>query len=105
MASSVSSESTAPSATTSKHCNQLEWDTVEALRCIRSFTRQDLCFRHVVSAAQEEEYLDLADREPANHEASSSDIVSDGERWSWDELDEGLETDEDEEVLALVLSA
>lgn len=96
MASSVSSESLCSAAgiTTSKCHNRPEGDVVEALQCLKSFTHQDLPFHDVVNAAQEEEHLDLADQEPANRGASSSEVVRDGERWGWDELVEGLDDDE-----------
>jgi hypothetical protein len=59
------------------------------------FIHQDLIFRDIVSAAQEEEDLDLADQDPANHEADANEVVCNGEDWSWDKLVEG----EDEEEL------
>ena len=37
----------------------------------------------------------MVDEDPANHEASASDVVCGGEDWSWDSL---LEGHEDEEV-------
>jgi hypothetical protein len=106
MASSVSSESafSAAGITISKRCNRLNGDIVETLQCLKSFIHQDIFFHNVVSAAQEEVHLDLADQEPANHEANSSDVVRDGEGWSWDELVEGLEDSEDSDVHALVLT-
>ncbi|KAI9437033.1 hypothetical protein H4582DRAFT_2078100 [Lactarius indigo] len=78
------------------------WDIVEALQCLKSFIHQDLFFCYIISAAQEEAQLDLADKEPANHEAESNVVVQDGEGWSWDKLVEGLE--EEEEVHAIVLT-
>jgi hypothetical protein len=80
MASSVSSESafSAAGITISKRCNRLGGDIVKALQCLKSFINQDLFFCDVVSAAQEEVNLDLADQEPANHEAKSADVVHDG---------------------------
>jgi hypothetical protein len=110
MASSVSCESTfsATGITTSKRRDRVKGDIVEALQCLRSSVHQDLSFHDVINAAQEEEQLDMADQEPANREASSSDVVRDGEGWSWDELVEGLEDVEDEEdevARALVLTA
>jgi hypothetical protein len=95
MASSVSSESTCSVAgIASKRCNRAEEDIFEAIQCLRSFSQEDLFFHDVVNATQEEETLDLADQEPANHEASSSDVVCDGEGRSWDELLESLEDEE-----------
>ena len=97
MASSVSSESafSAAGITISKRRNWLEGDIVEALQCLKSFIHQDLIFREVVSATQEEEDLDVADQDPANHEANASEVVRDGEGWSWDKLVEGLEDEEE----------
>ena len=96
MASSVSSESafSAAGITITKRRNRLEGNIVEALQCLKSFIHQDLIFREVVSAAQEEQDLDLVDEDPANHEAHASDVVRGGEDWSWDKLVEGLEDDE-----------
>ena len=96
MASSVSSESafSAAGITISKRQNRLEGDIVEALQCLKSFIHQDLIFREVVSAAQEEQDLDVVDEDPANHEASASDVVRGGKDWSWDSLLEGLEDEE-----------
>ncbi len=65
---------------------------VEALQCLKS---QDILFHDVISAAQEEEHLDLADQEPANQEANSGEVVRDGEGWCWDELVEGPEDEEE----------
>ena len=92
MASSVSSESTFSAAgiTISKHRNRLEGDIIEALQCLKSFIHQDLIFRDVISATQEEEDLNLADQDPANHEANASEVVCDGDDWSWDNLVEGF---------------
>jgi hypothetical protein len=86
MASSVSCESTfsATGITTSKRRDRVKGDIVEALQCLRSSVHQDLSFHDVINAAQEEEQLDMADQEPANREASSSDVVRDGEGWSLD---------------------
>jgi hypothetical protein len=97
MALSVSSESTflAAGITISKCCNRLKGDIVEALQCLKSFIHQDLIFCDTVSAAQEEEDLDLQDQDPANHEANTDEVVHNGEDWSWDKLVEG----EDEEEL------
>ena len=97
MASSVSSESafSAAGITISKHRNRLEGDIIEALQCLKSFIHQDLIFREVISATQEEEDLDLADEDPANHEANASDVLHNGEDWSRDNLVEGLEDEEE----------
>ena len=69
---------------------------MEALQCLRSFINEDLFFHDVVDAAQEEVILDLADQNLANQEADSRDVVRDGEGWSWDELVESLDDDEEE---------
>ena len=76
---------------------------VEALQCLKSFIHQDLLFREVVSAAQEEEDLDLVDQDPANHEANASEVVRDGEDWSWDKLVEGLEDEEQPRAVTLTI--
>jgi hypothetical protein len=104
MASSVSSESafSAAGITISKRRNRLEGDIVEALQCLKSLIHQDLLFREVVSATQDEEDLDLADQDPANHEASTSEVVHDGGDWSWDGLVEGFE-DEEEPVASAIM--
>ena len=96
MASSVSSESafSAAGITISKHRNRLKGDIVEALQCLKSIIHQDLIFWEVVSAAQEEQDLDVVDEDLANHKASASDVVRGGEDWSWDSLVEGLEDEE-----------
>jgi hypothetical protein len=105
MASSVSSESafSAAGITISKRRNRLGGDIVEALQCLKSFIHQDLIFREVVNAAQEEEDLDLADQDPANHEANASEVVRNGEDWSWDKLVEGLEDEEQSRALTLTI--
>lgn len=98
----MSSESTCSVAgVTSKRRNQAVGDIVEALQCLRNFIHEDLFFHDVVNSTQEEVTLDLADQEPANDEASSSDVVREGEGRSWDEL---LESLDDEEVRALVFT-
>ena len=105
MASSVSSESafSAAGITISKQRNRLDSDIVEALQCLKSFIHQDIIFRDIVSATQEEQDLDLADEDPANHKAEAGDVVHDGEDWTWDKLVEGLE-DEEEHPRALILT-
>jgi hypothetical protein len=105
MASSVLSESafSAAGITISKRQNRLGGDIVEALQCLKSFIHQDLIFREVVNAAQEEEDLNLADQDPANHEANASEVVHDGEDWSWDKLVEGLEDEEQPCALTLTI--
>ena len=104
MASSVSSESafSAAGITISKRRNRLKGDIVEALQCLKSFIHQDLIFREVVIATQEEEDLDAADQDLANHKANTSEVVRDGEEWSWDKLVEGLEDEEEARVVLTV---
>lgn len=95
MASSVSSESAFSIAgiTISKCRNRLEGDIVEALQCLKSFIPQDLIFRDVISAVEEEEDLDFVDQDPTNHEASAYEVVHEVEDWSW-ELINGDDEDE-----------
>ena len=95
MASSVSSESafSAAGITISKCWNRLEGDIVEALQCLKSFIHQDLIFRDVISAAEEEKDLDFVDQDPTNHEASAYEVVHQAEDWSW-ELFNGDDEDE-----------
>jgi hypothetical protein len=52
---------------------------------------------------QEEEDLDLVDQDPANHEANASEVVRDGEDWSWDKLVEGLEDEEQPRAVTLTI--
>ena len=105
MASSVSSESafSAAGITISKRRNRLTGDIIEALQCLKTLIHQDLLFRDVASASQDEKDLDLADQDPANDEANASEVVHDGEDWSWDNLVEGLEDDEGPAPPAIVL--
>ena len=105
MASLVSSESafSAAGITISKHRNRLTGDIVEALQCLKTLIHQDLLFCDVASASQDEKDLDLADQDPANDEADASEVVRDGEDWSWDNLVEGLEDDEGPAPPAIVL--
>ena len=76
---------------------------VEALQCLKSFIHQDLIFQEVVSTMQEEHDFDLADEDPANHEANASDIVCNEEDWSWESLVDGLEDGEELCELALTI--
>ena len=105
MASLVSSESafSAAGITISKCQNRLTGDIVEALQCLKTLIHQDLLFRDVASASQDEKDLDLADQDPANDEADASEVVRNGEDWSWDNLVEGLEDDEGPAPPAIVL--
>lgn len=87
----------------SKYHNQLEGDIVEALECLKSVRHQDLFYHDVVSAAQEEVTLDLVDQDLANYPANSSEFVHGGEGWSWDELAEGPEDEEEVHTLLLTV--
>ena len=57
----------------------------------------------MASASQDEKDLDLADQDPANNEADASEVIRDGEDWSWDNLVESLEDDEGPAPPAIVL--
>ena len=105
MASLVSSESTFSAAgiTISKCRNQLTGNIVEALQCLKTLIHQDLLFHDVASASQDEKDLDLADQDPTNNEADVSEVIRDGEDWSWDNLVESLEDDEGPAPPAIVL--
>ena len=105
MASSVSSKSafSAAGITISKRQNRLTGDIVEARQCLKTLIHQDLLFCDVASASQDEKDLDLTDQDPANDEADVSEVVRDGEDWSWDNLVEGLEDDEGLAPPAIVL--
>ena len=105
MASSVSSESvfSAAGITISKRWNRLTGDIVEAFQCLKTLIHQDLLFRDVASTSQDEKDLDLTDQDPTNDEANVSEVIRDGEDWSWDNLVEGLEDDEGLAPPAIVL--
>ena len=105
MASLVSSESTFSAAgiTISKCQNRLTGNIVEALECLKTLIHQDLLLCDVASTSQDEKDLDLTDQDPANNEADVSEVVRDGEDWSWDNLVEGLEDDEGPAPPAIVL--
>jgi hypothetical protein len=82
MASSVSSERAFSSAgiTLSKRRNRLKGDIVEALQCLKCMYRNDLIFREVVVATEEEEELEDMDLELVTDDL-------DGENnFTWDEL-------------------
>lgn len=84
MASSVSSERAFSSAgiTISKRRNRLKRDIVEALQCLKCLYRNDLIFREVITAFEEE--LDL-ENDPLLDEGAA-DEVNDLEEFSWDTL-------------------
>ena len=81
MASSVSSERAFSSAgiTLSKRRNQLKGDIVEALQCLKCMYHNDLIFREVVLAAEEE--VELEDELVA----VDVDTVQ-GDGFTWDQL-------------------
>ena len=81
MASSVSSEHAFSSAgiTLSKRCNRLKGDIVEALQCLKCMYHNDLIFREVVLAMEEE--AELEDELVA---ADVETVQEDG--FSWDQL-------------------
>ena len=92
MASSVSSEHAFSSAglTISKRRNRLKGDIVEALQCLKCMYHNDLIFRDVVAATEEEEDLEDMDLELVGENGGNNDV---GEGSStWDEL---LADDED----------
>jgi hypothetical protein len=92
MASSVSSERAFSSAglTISKQRNRLKGDIVEALQCLKCMYHNDLIFRDVVVATEEEEDLEDMDLELVGENGGNNDV---GEGSStWDEL---LADDED----------
>jgi len=78
MASSVSSERAFSSAgiTLSKRRNRLKGDIVEALQCLKCMFHNDLIFREVVAATEEEADLDLV----------AGDDTPDVEGFTWDQL-------------------
>jgi hypothetical protein len=82
MASSVSSERAFSSAgiTLSKRRNRLKGDIVEALQCLKCMYHNDLIFRDVVVATEEEENLEEMDVELAG----GADDVAEG--FTWDQL-------------------
>jgi hypothetical protein len=82
MASSVSSERAFSSAgiTLSKRRNRLKGDIVEALQCLKCMYRNDLIFREVVVAMEEEAELEDVDLELA----VDADTVNDD--FTWDQL-------------------
>ena len=85
--------SSAAGITISKCQNRLA-GIVEALQCLKSLIHQDLLFCDVVSTSEDEKDLDLTDQDPSNDEADASEVIRDGEDWSWDNLVEGLEDKE-----------
>jgi len=88
MASSVSSECafSGVGITITKCRNQLQGNIVEALQCLKALIHQDLIFREVPTAMEEEAHLDLNDEEPANQEANAYDVVQEGYNWEEDEF-------------------
>ena len=88
MASSVSSERAFSSAglTLSKRRNRLQGDIVEALQCLKCMYHNDLIFREVVVATEEEVDLKGMDLELAG----DASVAEEG--FMWDQL---LVNDED----------
>ena len=88
MASSVSSEHAFSSAglTLSKRRNRLQGDIVEALQCLKCMYHNDLIFREVVVATEEEVDLEGMDLELAG----DASVAEEG--FTWDQL---LVDDED----------
>ena len=88
MASSVSSERAFSSAglTLSKRHNRLQGDIVEALQCLKGIYHNDLIFREVVVATEEEVDLEGMDLELAG----DASVAEEG--FTWDQL---LVDDED----------
>jgi hypothetical protein len=82
MASSVSSERAFSSAgiTLSKRRNRLKGDIVEALQCLKCMYHNDLIFRDIVVATEEEADLEEMDLELAG----GADDVAEG--FTWDQL-------------------
>ena len=82
MASSVSSERVFSSAglTLSKHRNCLKGDIVEALQCLKCMYHNDLIFREVIVATEEEEELEDMDSELA----ADTSVIDEG--FTWDQL-------------------
>lgn len=83
MASSVSSERAFSSAgiTLSKRRNRLKGDIVEALQCLKCMYHNDLIFREVVVATEEEEELEEMDLDLVVND------VNDGDKdFTWDQL-------------------
>jgi hypothetical protein len=82
MASSVSSERAFSSAglTLSKRRNRLQGDIVEALQCLKCMYHNDLIFREVIVAEEEE-----VDLEEMDIELAADDTVVD-EAFTWDQL-------------------
>lgn len=96
MASSVASEQAFSSAsiTISKHCNCLDSDIVEALQCLKSLNDQDLMSPVSANVAEEERFLDDADRQPTNREGTSNEAVNDDKDWTLEGLVEDAEVDD-----------
>jgi hypothetical protein len=69
--------------TISKRRNRLKGDIVEALQCLKCMYHNDMIFRDVLVATQEEEDLEDMDLELAGGDGVSSQV---GEGFTWDEL-------------------
>jgi hypothetical protein len=90
MASSVSSERAFSSAglTISKRRNRLKGDIVEALQCLKCMYHNNLIFRDVIVATEEEKELEDNDLELAGDVDGDSDAE---EGFTWDQLVEDRE--------------
>jgi hypothetical protein len=88
MASSVSSERAFSSAglTISKRRNRLKGDIVEALQCLKSMYHNDIIFRKVAAATEEEKDLEDMDPELVENDCDSNEDV-----FTWDKLIEDRE--------------
>jgi hypothetical protein len=88
MASSVSSERAFSSAglTISKRRNRLKGDIVEALQCLKSMYHNDIIFREVAAATEEEKDLEDMDSELVENDCDSNEDV-----FTWDKLIEDRE--------------
>jgi hypothetical protein len=89
MGSSVSSERAFSSAglTISKRRNRLKADIVEALQCLKCMYHNDLIFREVTLATEEEKDLEEMDLELAGEIDNSCDSGSNSDNiFTWDQL-------------------
>ena len=102
MASSVASERAFLSAgiTISKRHNRLDANVVEALQCLKSLiSREDLMLRPYPSLADEEATMDNADRQRANNNGTSRDVLNEEAVWDLEAIAENVNNDDDDEEL------
>ena len=97
MASSIASERAFSSTgiTISKRCNRLNGDIVEALQCLKSLNSQDVMSTVFPNVADEERFLDDADRQPANREGTANEAVDDDKNWTLEGIAEDTEDNDD----------